>query len=58
MRCGTPGGAHAMAAARYLDRGYLIPVANVQISFECDLLPRYVLGFGVFSAFLEFYLTI
>lgn len=58
MRRGTPGGAHAMAAAWCPDRGYLIPVANVQISFECDLLPSYLLGFGGFSAFLEFYLTI
>lgn len=58
MRCGAPGGAHAMAAAWYLDRGYLIPVANVQNSFERDLLPRYMRGFGEFSAFLEFYLTI
>ena len=58
MRCGAPWGAHAMAVARYPDRGYFIPVANIQISFECDLLPRYVQGFGEFSAFLEFYLTI
>ena len=58
MWCGAPGGAHARAAAWCPDRGYTEPVANVQISFECDLLPRYVLGFGGFSAFLEFYLTI
>lgn len=58
MRCGAPGGAHAMAAARYPDRGCTSPCAKVQNSFECDLLPSYVLGFGEFSAFLEFYLTI
>lgn len=49
---GPPWGARAMAAARYLDRGYLIPVANVQNSFERDLLPRYLQCFGEFSAFL------
>ena len=30
---GSPGGARAMAAACCPDRGCLIPVANVQISF-------------------------
>ena len=58
MRCGAPGGAHAMAAAWCPDRGCTSPCAKVQNSFERDLLPRYVLGFGGFSAFLEFYLTI
>lgn len=58
MRFGAPGGAHAMAAAWCPDRGYTKPVANVQNSFERDLLPRYLRGFGEFSAFLEFYLTI
>ena len=58
MRSGTLCGARAMAAACCPDRGCTSPCAKVQKVFKRALLPSYLLGFGGFPAFLEFYLTI